>query len=129
MRLAYIFAIVVAATFQPASAFSPVKDSKAVVKNGATPATVTAQGGRLLRGVDNAYDSLDGDDDDSDLDDDDLDGDFDEERGLGDTLKKLNPVTAVKKSVKQTAKAKQMIKDAVEYQKMIEKAKELVYKN
>ncbi|KAK1929487.1 hypothetical protein P3T76_015055 [Phytophthora citrophthora] len=84
------------------------------------------KGGRMLRRVDNDYDDLD----DDDLDDD----DFEEERGgFGDIAKKLNLVTDAKKSAKkvaeQSAKAKETLKDAAEFQRMMEKAKEIVYKN
>ncbi|KAL3660266.1 hypothetical protein V7S43_014797 [Phytophthora oleae] len=125
MRLTYILAVTVVATLHAsATAISSVKKSKAAIENGAVPALVDStlvEGGRLLRRVDNDENDLD--DDDDDLDDD------EEERGFGDSLKKLNPVTAVKKSVKQTAKIKQALKDAADYQKMIERAKEMVNKD
>ncbi|KAL3663881.1 hypothetical protein V7S43_011292 [Phytophthora oleae] len=105
----------------------------AAIENGAVPAIVDstlAEGGRLLRRVDN--DDLDDDDlDDDDLDDDDDDREaFDEERGgFGDAIKKLNPVTVVKKSAKQTAKIKKALQEAADYQKLIERAREMVNKD
>ncbi|KAK1944057.1 hypothetical protein P3T76_003969 [Phytophthora citrophthora] len=63
-------------------------------------------------------------DDNSDLDDDDLE----EERTLGDVLKKINPATAVKKTV-QFVKHSADIKKMADYNKMLEKSKKLVYNN
>ncbi|KAK1941573.1 hypothetical protein P3T76_007439 [Phytophthora citrophthora] len=129
MRLTYILAVSVVATLHVSTtAFSSAQDANVAIENGVVPAIVDptpVEGGRMLRRVDNDYDDLDGDD----LDDDDLE----EERGFGDVVKKPNPVTAVKKSAKKTAeqsaKIKEALKDAADYQKMIEKAREAVYKD
>ncbi|OWY91724.1 hypothetical protein PHMEG_00039581 [Phytophthora megakarya] len=70
-------------------------------------------GGRLLRRVD--YDSLD-------------DDGMDEERAfdIKNIASKLNPISAVKKSAAQAAKAKKTLKEAVDYQKMIDRANKLI---
>ncbi|KAG1712758.1 hypothetical protein DVH05_028496 [Phytophthora capsici] len=146
MRLTSILALALVATLHSsATAISSVKDSKAAIENGAVLGvdSALAVGARLLRGEygndgliaddivkkranygddDLDDDGLDGDDDD--LDDDGDDDDFDEERTLGDVVKKLNPVTALKKAI-----AKQPLKADEAYQKMIKRAEKLVYKN
>ncbi|KAL3660219.1 hypothetical protein V7S43_014750 [Phytophthora oleae] len=124
--------MVVATLHTSVTAFSPVKDSKSAIENGAASAIVDSlEVGRLLRRVDNDYDDVD--DDDDDLDDDLDDDEFDEERGFGESLKKLNPITAVKKSAKKTteqvAKIKKTMADVADYQTMLEKAREMVNKD
>ncbi|KAK1941240.1 hypothetical protein P3T76_007106 [Phytophthora citrophthora] len=134
MRLTYIVAVVVAATLHTSvAAFSSVKYSKAAIENGALAAIVdSAEGGRLLRRVDNNYDDLDDLEDleDDEDDEDDLDNltddDFDEERGLGDVVKKINPFKTVSA---EAAKARQALKEGAAYQSMIEKANKMVYKS
>eukprot|EP00644_Phytophthora_capsici_P018061 jgi/Phyca11/17162/fgenesh1_pg.PHYCAscaffold_25_\ len=136
MRITYILAVTVAATLHSSvTAIPSVKSSKVATENGAVPAVIdsTHTGtGRMLRWV-NKYegdlDKYEGDlDDNDDLDD--LDDDLEEERGFSDTLKKANPLKLVKKGTKltaeQAAKVKQALKDAADYQKMIENANKLI---
>ncbi|KAL3670349.1 hypothetical protein V7S43_004660 [Phytophthora oleae] len=129
-------------THASATAFASVEESKAAIENGAVPAIVgstLAEGRRLkrLRRVDDDDDRDEDDrgDDDNDRDEDALGDDddrdaFDEERGFEDTLKKLNPVTAVKSSAKKTAeqsaKIKGALKDAADYQNMLKRPKEMI---
>ncbi|OWZ13970.1 Avirulence (Avh) protein [Phytophthora megakarya] len=116
MRLMYTIALVAAVTLCPSSAALPTEDSMEITKNAASPDMLdlrTTEGGRLLRRVD--YDSLD-------------DGDMEEERGfdLKKVASKLNPITAAKKSAAQVAKAKEALKQAGDYGKMIEAANRMV---
>ncbi|KAK1947306.1 hypothetical protein P3T76_001316 [Phytophthora citrophthora] len=133
MRLTYILAITVVATIHTSAAASPSADSKPAIENGAVDPVVAstfAEGGQMLRRVEDDFDDDKRNNGDDDDDDDDSDGDFDEERGVTDVVKKLNPITAVKKSAKKTAeksaKIKEALKDAADYQKMIDRAKEMV---
>ncbi|KAE9059022.1 hypothetical protein PF010_g30785 [Phytophthora fragariae] len=126
MRLTFIFAVVVAATLHATGASLPLtKDSKAVVENEDSPAIadLTAQdSGRLLRRVEK---------DEYDIDDFD---DIDEERGgFVETLKKLNPFRAFKKSKEIAAakaeKARKTLQDAGDYHRFIKNARAMVNKD
>ncbi|KAE9269142.1 hypothetical protein PF008_g30941 [Phytophthora fragariae] len=125
MRLTFIFAVVVAATLHATGASLPLtKDSKAVVENEDSPAIadLTAQdSGRLLRRV--VKDEYDIDDFD----------DIDEERGFVETVKKLNPFRAFKKSKEIAAdkaeKARKTLQDAGDYHRFIENARAMVNKD
>ncbi|KAK1941444.1 hypothetical protein P3T76_007310 [Phytophthora citrophthora] len=124
MRLTYILVVTVAATLHASTtAFSSVRESKTAIENGTVPVVVDstlAEGGRLLRWVDDEENYPDDDDED----------DFDEERGFGDAIKKLNPVTAVKKSAQKTkehaAKVKEALREVADYQDMIKRAREII---
>eukprot|EP00644_Phytophthora_capsici_P011640 jgi/Phyca11/509817/fgenesh2_kg.PHYCAscaffold_50_\ len=121
MRLTYTLALALMATLHSsATAISSVKDSKAAIENGAVLGVDSALARAHYSDDDLDDDGLDGDD----LDDDGNDDDFDEERTLGDVVKKLNPVTALKKAI-----AKQPLKADEAYQKLIKRAEKLVYKN
>lgn len=119
MRLTFIFAVVIAATFQAsgASLVPLVKESKAVIENRDSPVfgdAIRVEGGRLLRRVEKNEDD-----------------DEEEERGFGDFAKKMNPAKLVKKSAKATAehaeKVKTILKDAADFEKMMEKARLAVH--
>ncbi|OWZ01677.1 Avirulence (Avh) protein [Phytophthora megakarya] len=117
MRLMHMIALVAAVTFCPSNAALPTEDFKGMTNNGASPDMINLkdiEGGRLLRRVD--YDNLDDDDD------------TEEERGfdIKNLASKLNPVAAAKKSAAQIAKAKEALKQAAEYQKMLDDANRLV---
>ncbi|KAK1928797.1 hypothetical protein P3T76_015735 [Phytophthora citrophthora] len=124
MRLTYILAVTVEAILHAsATALPSVEDSNAAIENGAVPAVVDptlVEGGRMLRRVANEY--LDGDGLDSD--------DLDEERVFGDIVKKLTPAKIAEKSAKKAAemaeKMKERTKDAVDYQRVIERAREML---
>ncbi|OWZ13206.1 hypothetical protein PHMEG_00013515 [Phytophthora megakarya] len=92
----------------------PVGNFKEITKNAVLPDLIeqrNTEGQRLLRR--------------NNLDDND---DMDEERGfdIKKVASKLNPVTAAKKSAAQVAKAKEALKDATDYQKMIDAANRIV---
>ncbi|KAK1929252.1 hypothetical protein P3T76_015204 [Phytophthora citrophthora] len=101
MRFTCVLAAIVAAILHTSVAsFSPVQDSKTAPENGAAVTVIdSAESGRLLRRVDDAYDDLNDDLEDLDSGGDDS---FGEERGFKDHLKKLKPFTFVKKSSKAT---------------------------
>ncbi|OWY92544.1 Avirulence (Avh) protein [Phytophthora megakarya] len=123
MRLIHTIALVVAVTLHANSAALPAEDFNGITKNAASPDLIDQSSTRLLRRVENEY--VDDDDDDNDDDD-------EEERGGGfkGTLSKLNPIKGVKKTAAeiaaQSAKAKQAIKEAADYQNMIDAANRLV---
>ncbi|OWZ02475.1 Avirulence (Avh) protein [Phytophthora megakarya] len=123
MRLIYTIALVVAVTLGTSCCALPAEDFNGIAKNAASPDLIDLSSTRLLRRVENEY--VDDDDDDSDDDD-------EEERGGGfkSTLSKLNPIKGVKKTAAeiaaQSAKAKQALQDAADYQKMIDAANRLV---
>ncbi|OWZ22247.1 Avirulence (Avh) protein [Phytophthora megakarya] len=123
MRLIYSIAVVVAVTLRTSCGALPAKDFNGIAKNAASPDLIDLSNTRLLRRVENEY--VDDDDDDNDDDD-------EEERGGGfkNTLSRLNPIKGVKKTATeittQTAKVKQAIKEAADYQKMIDAANRLV---
>ncbi|ETP28694.1 hypothetical protein F442_22059 [Phytophthora nicotianae P10297] len=93
MRLAYIFALGIAGTLHDSSSAFPatIANAKAMIDNEAPPNPIKMDGYRLLRRVDNDEQEIE------------------EARtlNLGDVLKKLNPVKAVKK-------AKEKVQDATD---------------
>ncbi|OWZ20169.1 Avirulence protein [Phytophthora megakarya] len=116
MRHVYTIAVVVAVTLCPSDATLPIEKVNGMSKIAASPDMINLKntdGGRLLRRVD--FENLD-------------DDDMEEERvfDIKKVASKLNPVAAAKKSAAKVAKAKEAIKDAAEYQKMIDAANRLV---
>ncbi|OWY97906.1 RxLR effector protein [Phytophthora megakarya] len=116
MRLMYTIALVAAVTLCPSSAALPTEDFNEMTKNAGSSDMLdlrTTEGGRLLRRVD--YDSLD-------------DGRMEEERGfdLKKVASKLNPAKAAKKTAAKVAKVKEVLKEATEYQKMMDAANRIV---
>ncbi|GMF50389.1 unnamed protein product [Phytophthora fragariaefolia] len=99
MRLALIFVVVVVVTLNTSGAtLTSTKDSVVEKPAIVDSATANTDGGRLLRRGENGEDGID------------------EERGfaLGDILKKLSPIEAVKK-LKHTAKVKKALRDNGNY--------------
>ncbi|OWZ04961.1 RxLR effector protein [Phytophthora megakarya] len=123
MRLIYAVTFMIAATLPASSAAVPVaSNSKGVVQSAeeASPDAIAIykNNGRLLRRVDkqNMDDNDDGDDEE-------------EERALGDLAKKIAeaPSNAVKK-IAHTQKIKKALRDAGNYEKFLEKARESITK-
>ncbi|EGZ14040.1 hypothetical protein PHYSODRAFT_355041 [Phytophthora sojae] len=119
MRLTSILVLVIAATFHTTgTALTLTKDSKAGIANGDSPASgdfIDANSARLLRRVEK----------------DKVDYEQDEQRSFGalkDAVKKLNPVTAVKKFFKQRAKRKKVIQTARDADNNLAWAMKEVYK-
>ncbi|OWY95700.1 hypothetical protein PHMEG_00034228 [Phytophthora megakarya] len=120
MRLIYTIALMIQAALCTSSAALPVtRVSKGMIENVASPEIVDAMysdGGRHLRRVDK-----------ENVDDDEIE----EERTLDlkKALSKLNPINAAKKTAAQAKSAKDAIKEGFEYQRMIERAREIVNNN
>ncbi|OWZ08508.1 Avirulence (Avh) protein [Phytophthora megakarya] len=84
MCFIYTLTLVVAVTLYASTAtFPSIEDSKTMIKHAPSSNIVGSDGGRLLRRVEKF-----------DVDDDNME----EERTIEDALKKMNPVTAVKKA-------------------------------
>ncbi|OWZ09190.1 Avirulence (Avh) protein [Phytophthora megakarya] len=115
MRLTYTIASVVVVTlFASSAAFPVTKDSTGMIDKATSTGIVDSiymHDKRLLRRVEK-----------SNVGDDDMG----EERGFGDLVSKLNPVKASKKTAVKAQKAKDALKDAANYQKMLEEAKKLI---
>ncbi|OWY97701.1 Avirulence protein [Phytophthora megakarya] len=112
MRLIYAVTFMIAATLSASSAAVPVtSNSKGVVQSAeaASPDAITTykNNGRLLRRVDK-----------QNMDDED---DEEEERTLGDLAKKIAAAPS-------NAKIKKNLKDAGNYEKFLEKARESIMK-
>ncbi|OWZ01187.1 Avirulence protein [Phytophthora megakarya] len=118
MRLIYAVTFIITVTLSASSAAVPVTSrSKGVVQNAeaASPGATYKNNGRLLRRVDK-----------QNVDDED---DGEEERTLGDLAKKIAaaPGNAVKK-IAHTKQIKKSLKDAVNYEKFLEKTRESIMK-